>query len=63
MFKFEGSKLCCNISLAEADLGLLRTSKMECFLIIVNGVQPLTVTTKHSNFDVAAALDPPLIGV
>ena len=37
------------------------TSKMECFVIIVNGFQPLTIITKHSILDVAAALDPPLI--
>ena len=38
------------------------TSKMECFfLIIVNGIQPLTIIIKHSILDVAAALDPPLI--
>ena len=37
------------------------TSKMECFVIIVNGFQPLTIITKHSIFDVAAALDPPLV--
>ena len=36
------------------------TSKMECFVIIVNGFQPLTFMTKHSILDVAAALDPPL---
>ena len=36
------------------------TSKMECFVIIVNGFQPLTIITKHSILDVAAALDPPL---
>ena len=34
-------------------------SKMECFVIIVNGFQPLTIITKHSILDVAAALDPP----
>ena len=33
---------------------------MECFLIIVNGFQPLSITIKHSIFDVAASLDPPL---
>ena len=33
------------------------TSKMKC---IVNGFQPLSVFTKHSILDVAAALDPPL---
>ena len=37
------------------------TSKMECFVIIVNGFQPLTIITKHSILDIAAALDPPLI--
>ena len=37
------------------------TSKMECFVIIVNDFQPLTIVTKHSILDVAAALDPPLI--
>ena len=36
------------------------TSKMECFVIIVNGFQPLTIITKHSILDVAAASDPPL---
>ena len=36
------------------------TSKMERFVIIVNGFKPLTVTTKRSILDVAAALDPPL---
>ena len=35
------------------------TSKIECFVIIVNGFQPLTIITKHSILDVAAALDPP----
>ena len=36
------------------------TSKMELFVIIVNGFQPLTIITKSSILDVAAALDPPL---
>ena len=36
------------------------TFKMECFVIIVNGLKPLTIITKHSIFDVAAVLDPPL---
>ena len=39
------------------------TSKMECFVIIVNGFQPLTVITKCSILDVAAALDRPLVSV
>ena len=34
-------------------------SKMEPFVVIVNG-KPLTVITKSSILDVAAALDPPL---
>ena len=37
------------------------TSKMEFFVIIVNGWKPLTIITKHSILDVAAALDPPLM--
>ena len=35
------------------------TSKMERFVIIVNGFQPLTIITKPSILDVAAALDLP----
>ena len=36
------------------------TSKMEHFVIIVNGWKPLTIITKCSILDVAAVLDPPL---
>ena len=36
------------------------TSKMECYVIVVNGWKSLTIITKHSILDVAAALDPPL---
>ena len=36
------------------------TSKMECFVIIVNGWKPLTIITKRSILDVAAVLYPPL---
>ena len=36
------------------------TSKMECFVIIVNCSKPLTIITKRSILDVAAVLDPPL---
>ena len=36
------------------------TSKMELFVIIVNGFQPLTFVTVWSILDVAAVLDPPL---
>ena len=35
-------------------------SKMERFVIIVNGWKPLTIVTKRSILDVAAVLDPPL---
>ena len=37
------------------------TSKMERFMIKVNGWKPLTSTTKHSILDIAAVPDPPLI--
>ena len=37
------------------------TSKMECFVRIVNGWKPLTIITKRPILDVTAALDPPLI--
>ena len=37
------------------------TSKMEHFVIIVNGWKPLTIITKCSILDVAAVLDPPLL--
>ena len=36
------------------------TSKMELFVITLNGFQPLTIITKSSILDVAAVLDPPL---
>ena len=36
------------------------TSKMERFMIIVNGLQPLTIITKCPILDVAAVLDLPL---
>ena len=36
-------------------------SKMKHYMIIVNGFQLLTIITKRSILDVAAALDPPLL--
>ena len=36
------------------------TSKLEHFVIIVNGWKPLTIITKSSLLDAAAVLDPPL---
>ena len=37
------------------------TSKMECFVIIVNGWKLLTIIIKHSILDVAVVLDPFLL--
>ena len=48
------------ISIARGGSRTAATSKMERFVIIVNGFQPLTIITKRSIFDVAAVLDPPL---
>ena len=36
------------------------TSKMERFVIIINGLKPLTIITKRSLLDVEEALDLPL---
>ena len=36
------------------------TSKMERFVVIFNGFQPLTIITKRSTLDIVALLDPPL---
>ena len=38
-------------------------SKMELFVIIVNGFQPLSIITKCSILDVTSDLDPPLIPI
>ena len=38
----------------------IATSKMEQFVIIGNGFQPLNIIAKHSILDVVAVLDPPL---
>ena len=37
------------------------TSKVELFVIIVNGWKPLTIITKSSTLDVAAVIDPTLM--
>ena len=37
------------------------TSKVQLFVIIVNGWKPLTIITKSSTLDVAAVLDPLLV--
>ena len=39
------------------------TSKIERFVIIVNGCKPLTIINKCSILDVAAVLDPHLLSI
>ena len=39
------------------------TSKVELFVIIVNGCHPLTIIINSSTLDVAAVLDPPPVGI
>ena len=50
-----------NIIITKGGSRAAATSKMERFVIIGNGFRPLTIITKRSILDVAAALDPPLI--
>ena len=52
-----------NLVIVRGESRAAATSKMECFVIIVNGWKPLTIITKYSILDVAAVLDPPLIAV
>ena len=47
------------VSISRGGSRAAATSKMECFVIIVNSWRPLTIITKHSILDVAAVLDPP----
>ena len=64
-------KLVCDMIITRGGSRTAATSKMQCFVIIVNGLdrfmiivngwKPLTFITKRSILDVAAALDPPLI--
>ena len=61
---FNGAVLCKLTEAVQMFRGGYRaaaTSKMELFVIIVNGFQPLTMITKHSILDVPVALDPPLM--
>ena len=58
MFRFAHSSLKSNINRGGSRTAA--TSKVELFLIIVNGFQPLTIITKSSTLDVAALLDSPL---
>ena len=48
-------------SISRGGAGTAAASKMERFVIIVNGFQPLTILPKCSILDVTAVLDPPLI--
>ena len=50
-----------NIFVTRGGSRAAATSKMECFVIIVNGWKSLTIIAKHSILDVAAVLDPPLV--
>ena len=50
-----------NVSRGGGGSRAATASKMERFVTIVNGFQPLTIITKPSNLDVAATLDPPLV--
>ena len=55
--------LCNLIKYSRGGSRTAATSKMEHFVIIVNGFQPLTIITKYSILDVAAVLDPPLYSI
>ena len=50
-----------NSSLIRGGSRTAAASKVELFVIIVNGWRPLTIITKSSTLDVAAVLDPPLL--
>ena len=54
-------KLLIDIPIFRFRIRTTATSKVELFVIIVNGFQPLTIITKSSTLDVAAVQDPPLI--
>ena len=48
-----------NVAVSRGGSRAAATSKMERFMIIVNGFQPLIIITNRSILDVVAALDPP----
>ena len=68
---FSGLNSSKTMALRTGGSSAAAASKMERFVIIVNGFQPLTIitkcskpltiTTKRSILDVAAVLDPPLL--
>ena len=49
------------VTLTRSGSRTAATSKVDLFVIIVNGWKPLTIITKSSTLDVAAVLDPPLL--
>ena len=53
----------CFSIVARGGSRVAATTKMERFVIIFNGIQPLTIITKHSILDVVAVLDPPLVAI
>ena len=59
-FQFNLLEMLIVIYLFRGGYRTVATSKMELFVIIVNGFQPLTIITKCSILDVAAVLDLPL---
>ena len=52
--------ICCLV-LSRGGSRAAATSKMEYFVIIVEGFQPLTIITERSILDIAAVLDPPVL--
>ena len=63
LYEKTGCTIPSELKMPETSRGGCRAaarSKMERFVIIVNGSQPLTIITKCSILDLAAALDPPL---
>ena len=55
------SHLLCDGKQSRGGSRTTATPKMKRFVTKVNGFQSLTIITKRSILDVAAALDPPLI--
>ena len=51
----------CSLSIFRGGSRAAATTKVECFVVTVNGWKPLTIITKRSILDVAEALDPPLV--
>ena len=62
-YEIETSQLICSANqwTSQRRIRAAAASMMERFVIIVNGFQPLTIITKRSILDVAAAVDPPLL--